>query len=98
MSEDANLFAQQEANRRRSIWLVVGFFFFFAWVGFGGDLALYLMTMDDESGSYRHVVPFIGIVTTRELARCIGWPEKDVGFADVVALATGTSAEPEAAS
>ena len=25
MSEDANLFAQQEANRRRSTWLVVGF-------------------------------------------------------------------------
>ena len=41
---------------------------------------------------------FIGIVTTRELARCIGWPERDVGFADVVALATGASPEPETAS
>jgi heat shock protein HtpX len=64
VNEDANLFAQQEANRRRSIWLVVGFLLFFAWVGFGGDLAFYLMTMDDESGSYRHVVPVIGIITT----------------------------------
>ena len=41
---------------------------------------------------------FIGIVTTRELARCIGWPEKEVGFADVVALATGAAPEPETAS
>jgi heat shock protein HtpX len=64
VSDDANLFAQQEANRRRSIWLVVGFLLFFAWVGFGGDLAFYLMTIDDAPGSYRHVVPFIGIVST----------------------------------
>jgi heat shock protein HtpX len=64
VNDDANLFAQQEANRRRSIWLVVGFLLFFAWVGFGGDLAFYLMTMDDASRSYRHVVPVIGIVST----------------------------------
>jgi heat shock protein HtpX len=64
VNEDANLFAQQEANRRRSIWLVVGFLLFFAWVGFGGDLAFYLMTMDDGPRSYRHVVPVIGIVST----------------------------------
>jgi heat shock protein HtpX len=61
---DANLFAQQEANRRRSRWLVIGFLLFFAWVGFGGDLAFYLMTMDAPSGSYRHVVPIIGILST----------------------------------
>ncbi|HEY7504726.1 MAG TPA: M48 family metallopeptidase [Gemmatimonadales bacterium] len=64
MSEDANLFAQQEANRRRSTWLVVGFIVFFAWVGFGGDIAVGLLTADAEPGGYRHVVPFIGIVTT----------------------------------
>ena len=64
MSEDANLFAQQEANRRRSTWLVVGFIVFFAWVGFGGDLAFALLTMDAEPGAYRHVVPVIGIVST----------------------------------
>jgi heat shock protein HtpX len=61
---DANLFAQQAANRRRSRWLVIGFLLFFAWVGFGGDLAFYLMTVDRPPGSYRHVVPFIGIVST----------------------------------
>jgi heat shock protein HtpX len=64
VSEDANLFAQQEANRRRSTWLVVGFIIFFAWVGFGGDIAFGLLTADAEPGSYRHIVPFIGIFTT----------------------------------
>ena len=64
MSEEANLFAQQEANRRRSRWLVIGFILFFAWVGFGGDLAFYLLTTDAGSGSYHHVVPYIGIIVT----------------------------------
>jgi heat shock protein HtpX len=65
---DANLFAQQEANRRRSVWLVLGFLLFFAWVGFGGDLAFYLMTADAPSGSYRHALPLIGIVCTATAA------------------------------
>jgi heat shock protein HtpX len=64
VSDDANLFAQQEANRRRSVWLVVGFILFFAWVGFGGDIAFFLMTQDAGPYSYHHLVPFIGIVTT----------------------------------
>jgi hypothetical protein len=64
VSEEANLFAQQEANRRRSRWLVIGFILFFAWVGFGGDLAFYLMTAEAGSGSYHHVVPYIGIIAT----------------------------------
>jgi heat shock protein HtpX len=64
VSEDANLFAQQEANRRRSNWLIVGFIIFFAWVGFGGDVAFGLLTADGGPGAYRHVVPFIGIFTT----------------------------------
>jgi heat shock protein HtpX len=64
VSEEANLFAQQEANRRRSRWLVIGFILFFAWVGFGGDLAFYLMTADAGPESYHHVVPFLGIVVT----------------------------------
>ncbi|MGH7535931.1 MAG: M48 family metallopeptidase, partial [Gemmatimonadales bacterium] len=64
MSEDANLFAQQEANRRRSTWLVIGFIVFFGWVGFGGDLAFGLLTADAPPGEYHHVVPIIGIVTT----------------------------------
>ena len=65
---DANLFAQQEANRRRSRWLVIGFVLFFTWVGFGGDLAFYLMTLDAPPGSYRHVIPIIGIVSTLSAA------------------------------
>jgi len=61
---DPNLFAQQESNRRRSTWLIIGFVLFFAWVGFGGDLAFWLLTADAPPGSYRHVVPFTGILAT----------------------------------
>jgi heat shock protein HtpX len=64
VSEDTNLFAQQESNRRRSIWLVAGFVLFFAWVGFGGDIALFMLTAEAGPGSYRHALPFIGIVCT----------------------------------
>jgi heat shock protein HtpX len=64
VSDEANLFAQQQANRRRSVWLVIGFMLFFAWVGFGGDIAFFLMTADDPAGSYHHVIPFIGIIST----------------------------------
>jgi heat shock protein HtpX len=64
VSEAANLFAQQESNRRRSTWLVIGFIVFFAWVGFGGDLAFGLLTADAPPGEYHHVVPVLGIFTT----------------------------------
>jgi heat shock protein HtpX len=64
VSADANLFAQQEANRRRSTWLVIGFIIFFAWVGFGGDLAFGLLTADAPAGAYHHVIPVIGLFTT----------------------------------
>jgi heat shock protein HtpX len=63
VSDDANLFAQQQSNRRRSTWLTLGFVLFFAWVGFGGDLAFWLLTADAAPGSYRHVVPFIGVLS-----------------------------------
>jgi heat shock protein HtpX len=64
VSDEANLFAQQESNRRRSTWLTLGFVLFFAWVGFGGDLAFWLLTADAAPGAYRHVVPLFGIFTT----------------------------------
>jgi heat shock protein HtpX len=64
VSEETNLFAQQEANRRRSRWLIIGFVLFFAWVGFGGDLAFYLLTADSGPAQYHHVVPIIGIIST----------------------------------
>ena len=68
MSDDANLFAQQESNRRRSTWLTIGFVVFFAWVGFGGDLAFWLLTTDAGPGSYRHVFPFIGVFSVLSAA------------------------------
>lgn len=61
MSAEANLFAQQASNRRRSAALVVGFLALFAWVGFGGDAAFYLGTTGAERGAYQHRVPWIGI-------------------------------------
>lgn len=63
-SAPRDLFAQQESNRRKSSWLLIGFVFFFAWVGFGGDIALYLATGNAPAGSYRHAVPFVGIAIT----------------------------------
>jgi heat shock protein HtpX len=63
VSDDSNLFAQQQSNRRRSTWLIIGFILFFAWVGFGGDLAFWLLTADAPPGSYHHAVPFIGLVS-----------------------------------
>lgn len=68
MSDDANLFAQQESNRRRSTWLTLGFVLFFAWVGLGGDLALWLLTADAGPGSYHHVFPFLGVVSVLSAA------------------------------
>jgi hypothetical protein len=61
VSVATNLFAQQESNRRRSSWLVIGFIVFFGWVGFGGDLAFGLLPADAAPGAYHHVGPFIGI-------------------------------------
>ena len=59
-----DLFSQQESNRRKSSWLLLGFVFFFAWVGFGGDIALYLMQDDARDIGYRHTIPWLGIVAT----------------------------------
>jgi heat shock protein HtpX len=61
---DANLFAQQQANRRRSAALVALFIAFFAWIGFGGDLVLLLETTPAAPGGYRHTVPWFGVVLT----------------------------------
>ena len=64
MSEAVNLFAQQEANRRRSRWLVIGFVAFFAWLGFGGDWIFFLSTETAGTGEYRHVFPWLGLAMT----------------------------------
>jgi heat shock protein HtpX len=64
VSSAANLFEQQRQNRRRSAVLVTVFVLFFAWIGFGGDLILYLQSAGAEPGQYRHTIPFIGIAAT----------------------------------
>jgi heat shock protein HtpX len=67
VSDEVNLFAQQEANRRRSRWLVIGFILFFAWLGFGGDFIWYLSDLKAPPEAYHHVFPFVGILLT-----CVG--------------------------
>lgn len=57
-----NLWDQQASNRRKSAWLIAGFVLFFAWVGFGGDLAFYLATRDLPAGEYHHFIPWIGLI------------------------------------
>jgi len=55
-SPDGNLFQQQEANRRRTTWLVIGFVLFFAWLGFGGD---YIWALEGQ-----HPFPWLGVLLT----------------------------------
>ena len=64
MSDSPNLFDQQEANRRRTRWLVIAFIAFFAWLGFGGDWILYELTRGAPPNAYRHAFPWMGIVLT----------------------------------
>ena len=56
-----DLFSQQESNRRRSFWLVVGFILFFAWLGLGGDWLAYEFTRGAPPGEYHHVFPWLGL-------------------------------------
>ena len=93
-----NLFQQQEANRRRTAWLVIGFVLFFAWLGFGGDFIVSRMTADADpsAGAYRHTFPWIGIVITGLAAILVAWayrtgPEKVLwatGAREIVAPGT----------
>jgi len=43
---------------------VVGFVVFFAWLGFGADVIIYLSTAQDAPERYHHVFPFLGIALT----------------------------------
>lgn len=40
----------------------------------------------DIEASQSIVQPVIGIVTYEDMARCLGWPDKALGFADIIAL------------
>ena len=66
MTDDTglNLFQQQEANRRRTVWLVIAFVLFFAWLGFGGDFAYWLATSNAEPEAYHHTFPWFGVIMT----------------------------------
>ncbi len=50
----------------------MSFVFFFAWLGFGGDIVLYLMSDSVEPGTYQHGLPWIGILATM-LASGLAW-------------------------
>ena len=43
---------------------MIGFVLFFAWLGFGGDLIVYLNTADAAPGAYHHVFPWFGLIVT----------------------------------
>lgn len=58
--EPVNLFAQQDANRRRSRLLVAAFVLFFAWLGLGGDWIAWQLTRDLPAGQYHHQFPALG--------------------------------------
>jgi len=64
MPQAVDFFAQQDANRRRTRWLVVSFILFFAWLGFGGDWILWELTRGAPPNAYRHVFPWMGTVLT----------------------------------
>src|SRR5207249_1378382 len=59
-----NLFQQQQANRRGTAWLVVGFVLFFAWLGFGGDYLLGSYTAAADPEDYHHVFPWFGLLVS----------------------------------
>jgi heat shock protein HtpX len=50
-----NLFQQQDANRRRTVWLIACFVLFFAWLGFGGDYIYSLSTANAPPAQQHHV-------------------------------------------
>ena len=72
MAESANLFAQQEANRRKSRRVVFLFVLFFAWLGFGGDLIWYLATKTAPP-AHHHVFPFVGLAMIAMAIGMTGW-------------------------
>ena len=71
MSVAPNLFEQQAKNRRQTAAWIVLFVLFFAWLGFGGDAALYFGSVD-QFGRAHYTVPFVGIVVTL-IAATVAW-------------------------
>lgn len=72
MTAGQNLFEQQARNRRLTVaWLVL-FILFFAWLGFGGDLAFYLAAAARTEGQVPYRFPWIGVVVTT-IAAIVAW-------------------------
>jgi Ca-activated chloride channel family protein len=40
----------------------------------------------DLSAALIIVRPFVGIVTYQDMAECLGWPDKEIGYGDIIAL------------
>ncbi len=64
MTAGRNLFEQKARNRRLTVAWMVLFILFFAWLGFGGDLAMYLAAAARTEGQVPYRFPWIGAVVT----------------------------------
>ncbi len=71
MSGAPNLFEQQARNRHRTAFLVVVCVLFFAWLGFGGDLVVYLQSQD-AYGQAHYTTPWLGIIVTT-IGALVAW-------------------------
>ena len=72
MTAGQNLFEQQARNRRLTVaWLLL-FILFFAWLGFGGDLAFYLAAAARTEGQVPYRFPWIGVAVTT-IAAIVAW-------------------------
>ena len=97
MSGAPNLFEQQAKNRRQTAAWIALFVAFFAWLGFGGDAALYFGSID-EIGQAHYTVPWMGIVVT-VIASLVAWnswsrgPKRVLWSTGAVELTTPRSLE-----
>ncbi len=72
MTAGLNLFEQQARNRRLTVAWMALFILFFAWLGFGGDFAIYLATAARTEGQVPYRFPLIGVVVTA-IAAITAW-------------------------
>ena len=72
MTAGLNLFEQQARNRRLTVAWMALFILFFAWLGFGGDFALYLAAAARTEGQVPYHFPWIGVVVTA-IAAITAW-------------------------